>query len=162
MRLGLMAVAVGVCIAGAAIAQEQIATRINWDERPSARDFFRAYPDRARESGVAGYSLLCCAVTADRRLACDVAVDWPSDQGFAAAAQRVARKFRMSEESFAAYRGSGRRVRHGIVWQGRGAIPELSAALAQIHEATRSTCMPPGAEAEPGVDDIVVTTRPIS
>jgi hypothetical protein len=157
MRLVIVASVIAACIAGAAIAQETTAPAIQWDERPSPSDFANAYPSRARDASVAGYSLLCCSVRANRRLDCEVAVAWPSDYGFDRAGEDVAEQFRMSRESFAAWPGGDARIRRGIVWRRGAATPELQAALAQIHDATKATCTPPGVEAAPGADDIITT-----
>lgn len=159
MRLIAMAGLVGICIAGAAFAQNAgMAPR--WEASPTARDFAQAYPRTARDEGLSGYSLLCCTVRPNRTLDCAVAVDWPSGQGFDRAAQRVAREFRLSETGYAQL-APDTQIRRGIVWEAGVRTPELQAALDQIHEATKSTCTPPGVEAAPGADDIVTTMQRI-
>ncbi len=160
MRIVLMVSAlIAACIASAAIAQEQAPTPFQWEERPTARSFSRARPQRSYSEGVSGYSLMCCSVRPDRRLSCEVAVDWPSGYGFDRAAQRVMGDFRLTEESYAALADQDVRIRRGIVWLVGGATPEFEAALGQIHEATKATCMPSGVEASPGADDIVATVQ---
>jgi hypothetical protein len=161
MRVVLL-LAVAVCVAGAAAAQVQRSPAIQWDEHPGPRDFASAYPHRARDAGVAGYSLLCCSVLPNRRLDCEVAAAWPNDYGFDRAGEDVVEQFRMSRESFSAWPGGGARIRRGVVWRRGASTPELDAALAQIHESTKTTCTPPGVEAAPGADDIITTMVQIS
>lgn len=155
MRLVLVTAVVALCLAGAALAQS--APAVQWDEEPTARDFAHAYPDRARDQNVAGYSLLCCTVLPNRRLSCEVAVAWPGGYGFDRAGQDVIQQYRMTQEAFATWPGGDARIRRGVAWRTGASTPGLEAALAQIHEATKSTCTPPGVEAAPGADDIVTT-----
>jgi hypothetical protein len=157
MRWFVVTLVFAASAVGVAVAQDFAGRQ--WEELPSARTFVRARPERSRNEGVAGYSLLCCAVRSDRRLDCEVAVAWPSGYGFDRAAQTVARDFRLSESSYAAM-SPDTRIRQSIVWQVSERTPELQAALDQIHEATKTTCTPAGTEASPA-DDIVVTTERI-
>jgi len=150
-----------ICVAGAALAENAVAPVVEWQSQPGAREFAHAYPDRARNERIAGYSLLCCTVLPNRRLSCEVAVAWPSGYGFDRAGRDVVQQFRMTEASYAAWPGGEARIRRGVAWRTGASTPELEAALAQIHEATKTTCVPPGTEAAPGADDIVVTMVPI-
>lgn len=161
MRFTAAAVLIASCIAGVALAQNATPA-VRWQEQPDARDFAHAYPDRARNERVAGYSLLCCTVLPNRRLSCEVAVAWPNNYGFDRAGRDVIQQYRMTEEAFAAWPGGDARVRRGVVWRAGASTPELEAALSQIHEATKSTCTPPGVEAAPGVDDITTTMIPVT
>lgn len=156
MRVAVAAAIIASCIAGAAIAQNA-APAVQWEEQPDARDFAHAYPERARDQNVAGYSLLCCSVLPNRRLSCEVAAAWPSDYGFDRAGRDVIQQYRMTPDAFAAWPGGDARIRRGVVWRTGASTPELEAALAQIHEATKNTCTPPGVEAAPGADDIVTS-----
>jgi hypothetical protein len=161
MRIIVATAIVASCLAGASLAQNTTPV-IQWADQPDARDFAHAYPDRAREERVAGYSLLCCSVLPNRRLSCEVAVAWPSNYGFDRAGRDVIQQYRLTEEAFASWPGGDARIRRGVVWRAGASTPELEAALSQIHDATKSTCMPAGAEAAPGVDDIVTTMIPVT
>lgn len=150
MRIALIAVLLVACIGGAAVAQRP---DVEWEHNgPNGR----VYPSRALREGIPGYTLMCCRVLPNRRLDCDVAGVWPADQGFEAAARRLMRPQRVSARSYEAL-PSDARIRVGVVWRVEPTAPDSELDLAPIHEATKNICMPPGEEAAPGVDDLVVT-----
>lgn len=65
-----------------------------WERRP--RDLYRYYPRRAREAGIEGAVQLDCRVSTLGMLDCSVISESPPDWGFAAAAIRMARDYRMT------------------------------------------------------------------
>jgi hypothetical protein len=69
--------------------------RPRWIEEPNGRTRERYYPKRRREPGEARVTLLCDVVGAGR-LACAVESEEPRGSGFAEAAQRLARHYRMA------------------------------------------------------------------
>jgi len=68
----------------------------DWMEQPSAGDMAWAYPPAAARKGLTGKAVIRCAVTPDGGLKdCKVAREEPADQGFGAAALKLAPGFRM-------------------------------------------------------------------
>jgi TonB family protein len=72
--------------------------RRRWERRPTARDIAQAYPDEALRSSQSGSVVLLCVILPDRTLDCRVDREAPNHQGFAIAALRVARAFKLSED----------------------------------------------------------------
>lgn len=79
-----------------ATAQAQQASDAAWEHLPSAADFARVYPPRARTQHVSGRALLDCLVLRSQRLRCSVLREEPRGLGFGAAALQLARVFRIA------------------------------------------------------------------
>lgn len=73
-------------------------SEVPFAQRPSASDFSRNYPRRALSAGVSGRVVLSCIVQRSYRLECRVTEEDPSGEGFAQAAQRIARRFRAERQ----------------------------------------------------------------
>jgi TonB family protein len=71
---------------------------IPWRERPSERDYQRAYPRRALDRGISGRVLLRCTILERGDVTCVIVEETPADAGFGAAALRLSRRFRMHTE----------------------------------------------------------------
>jgi TonB family protein len=72
-----------------------VSPAMDWPEAPSYADVAAAYPKRAREAHLGGRATLACKFTNAGRLTdCQVIAEEPKAQGFGAAAQALARKFR--------------------------------------------------------------------
>lgn len=170
MRGVAVALIVGACIAGAALAQVQDATPTasvggageafepQWEERPSARDFARHMPDEAVSQRTPGVVHLCCTPNDDRRLDCRVAFEWPREHGFGAGVLRASRGFRLTLESQAAFRADPDAwLQIPVVFRSSRSTPALEDALARIREGTQGLCAPTGANPGPPQEPILVT-----
>jgi TonB family protein len=73
-------------------------SEVPFTQRPSARDFSRHYPNRALRAGLDGRVTLSCTVRRDLRLDCLIAAEDPPNEGFGAAALRIAGRFRAARE----------------------------------------------------------------
>jgi len=69
-------------------------SRPRWAQRASARDLAAAYPEAAARRGVEGRVVLDCLIGADLAIRCRATTETPDGYGFAAAALRVAQKYR--------------------------------------------------------------------
>lgn len=111
MRGMMIGIACVIALVSGALAQEQAAApaspTIRFDMMPDGRDFARNYPSAARREGAPGVVALCCTIQPDRRLACDVAAEWPQERGFGAASLMVMREFRVFEESYLQAQAAG-------------------------------------------------------
>ena len=71
-----------------------------WLRKPSGEEMAGAYPDRDVRAGVTGVATLSCSVAANGTVGdCRVASETPASAGFGAAAQKLARYFRMSPQT---------------------------------------------------------------
>jgi protein TonB len=71
-----------------------------WLKKPGAREFARFYPDSALRREIGGFVTLSCAVTANGMVRdCQVAGETPAEEGFGAAALKLAPYFRMSPQT---------------------------------------------------------------
>lgn len=66
-----------------------------WAQRPDGHQFWRHYPTRAMDIGQSGMVILHCTVLADYALDCSAVYEGPEGWGFAEAALRIARSFRV-------------------------------------------------------------------
>jgi TonB family protein len=73
-------------------------SEVPFAQRPSARDFSRHYPNRALRAGINGRVALSCTVRQDLRLDCLIAEEDPPNEGFGAAALRIAGRFRAARQ----------------------------------------------------------------
>jgi len=73
-------------------------SEVPFTQQPSAGDFNRHYPRRARNAGVNGRVVLACVVQRNLRLGCNVAEEDPPGEGFATAALRLSRQFRAGRQ----------------------------------------------------------------
>jgi protein TonB len=90
-----------------------------WLSRPSQDDIARLYPERARQSGVAGSATLDCVVSREGALsACAVVSERPASQGFGQAALKLAARFQAGPATAAGWPTAGYRVRVPIEWSG--------------------------------------------
>ncbi len=72
----------------------------SWLRKPSGEEMANVYPDHAIRRGIAGSATLSCVVAADGRVHdCRVAAETPPDEGFGAAAAKLARYFRMNPQT---------------------------------------------------------------
>ncbi|TPW02376.1 MAG: TonB protein, partial [Alphaproteobacteria bacterium] len=69
-------------------------SRPQWAQRASARDLTAAYPDAAARRQIEGRVVLDCLIGADLAIRCRATSETPSGYGFAAAALRVAQRYR--------------------------------------------------------------------
>lgn len=78
----------------------KIIGRPQWIAKPGARELARVYPDRAMRLGLEGSATLSCEVAAAGTVRnCAVSAETPQDQGFGAAALKLAPYFRMSPQT---------------------------------------------------------------
>ncbi len=71
-----------------------------WLRKPSGEEMAGAYPDRDVRGGITGVATLSCTVAANGTVRdCRVASETPASAGFGAAAQKLARYFRMSPQT---------------------------------------------------------------
>jgi hypothetical protein len=156
----LAAVVIAACVAGAALAQDEAPPRFEpqWEERPSARDFARHMPRDLVENGVASVVHLCCTPRDDRRLDCRVAFEWPQQRGFGDASLRIARGFRLTPDSQAAFRADANAwLQIPFVFQPSHPPREFEGISQRIGERTRGLCAPAGVDPGPPLELIVMT-----
>jgi len=72
---------------------------VRWTARPSAADFERYYPTRARNHYVSGRTVLACVVMQDQSLTCEVRSEDPPGYGFGDAAIQISHSFRMAPQT---------------------------------------------------------------
>jgi protein TonB len=71
-----------------------------WLKKPGAREFARFYPDSALRREIGGFATLSCAVAANGTVrGCQVVGETPVEEGFGAAALKLAPYFRMSPQT---------------------------------------------------------------
>jgi protein TonB len=71
-----------------------------WLKKPGAREFARFYPDSALRREIAGMATLSCTVAANGAVHdCQVVGETPAEEGFGAAALKLAPYFRMSPQT---------------------------------------------------------------
>lgn len=71
-----------------------------WLKKPGAREYARFYPDSALRREVGGLATLSCMVTASGAVRdCQVVSETPAEEGFGAAALKLAPYFRMSPQT---------------------------------------------------------------
>lgn len=143
------------CVGGVAFAQAPPIDgrfRPQWDQMPNAHDFAGNYPTSALENNISGIVHLCCTPRDDRRLDCRVGFEWPEDRRFGEASLTIARRFRMSRESHAAYQADPNAwLQVPIRWNTLD-LPENYAEIAQrITDGTRNLCNPNAASSAPSV-----------
>jgi len=96
MMIALMALALGAAAPQASVQAPTPMTEVLYDRMPTRREVVEAYPSRAWNHRASGMAVISCAVTADGRLSdCLAKSEDPSGEGFAAAALRLAPRFRI-------------------------------------------------------------------
>ena len=71
-------------------------TGVRWVDRPGRRDYERAYPQRALDSGQSGHVTLDCTASASGALNCSIGTELPRGYGFGGAALNLSRQFRLA------------------------------------------------------------------
>lgn len=115
-----------------------------WEQRPTGRDFAVSYPRDAVRRGQSGVTVLCCTPNEDRYLACRTAFEAPRNAGFGEAAVRIARRFRMTEASYVAYRSNANNWLQVPINFAMAPLNEGAWARIQrtAREATQGLCRP--------------------
>jgi hypothetical protein len=136
----------GACVAGAALAQNPpIDGRFmpQWDQMPGPHDFAGNYPRSALSNNIPGIVHLCCTPREDRRLDCRVGFEWPESRRFGEASLTIARRFRMSHESYAAYQADPNAwLQVPITWNTTQPPENYDEIARRIREGTRNLCNP--------------------
>jgi len=144
----IAAAIVGLCVVTAALAQEEPpapteSPAFSLRLEPTTRPLQRAYPERALARGVAGVVHLCCTAGADRRISCEVGVEWPNNRSFGDAGLALMNGRTLTEESFAQLQNvPGATFRVPIRWQTVPAPPELDGVIQRIDSETENLCGP--------------------
>ena len=108
MRL-LLILAAALVIGGIAFAQGEppvgpVRFRdIEYDARPTGRDFQLHHPQAAIARRQPGTVQLCCEPLPNRTLSCRVGHEWPTNWGFGPAAVEIGRSFQLSEAAYQRY-----------------------------------------------------------
>jgi len=80
--------------------QDPVIRSPTWLKKPGAREYARFYPDSALRREVGGLATLSCMVTASGAVRdCQVVGETPAEEGFGAAALKLAPYFRMSPQT---------------------------------------------------------------
>jgi hypothetical protein len=97
--------------------------------------------------GIQGAAIICCVAREDRTLDCASVLEWPADEGFGEASLAVAREFRLSEESYAAYSETpGNWLRRIIIWRLSDRYsPQFERGMELVREINQRACAPEGA-----------------
>lgn len=151
MRGLLTTAVVAVCIAGAALAQTGAVPDLEFEQLPVGQDYARAYPNDALNAGQEGVGVLCCTIREDRTLDCESRFEAPRNFGFGTASLAIARRFRVTPESYAAYQAgpnAGRPFRRLISWTMEDVSPEWRRYMVAVREQTANICEP-GAPSAP-------------
>lgn len=83
---------------------------VRWVNRPSRRDYARAFPQRALDAGQSGRVTLDCTASGSGALDCSVGNELPRGYGFGNAALELSRQFRLAPTT-----GDGRSVAGGHI-----------------------------------------------
>ena len=151
MRVLAAALALGACIAGAALAQDTspLVFVPRWEAEPSGADYVRLYPRAALNQNVSGVAVLCCTPRADRGLDCRVGHEWPAAQGFGAASLQAAQHFRLTQTSYEDFQThSDTQIRLGMMWAAAVVSQETRDRLASIDLETGFICADLAVEAQ--------------
>lgn len=147
-RIVMTSLVIAASVAASALAQvtplpEPFAGAV-WDMQPDGRDYARHYPPAAMHQTIQGAAIVCCVAREDRGLNCRSVFEFPEGHGFGAASELITREFRLSEESYAAYRQNpGNWIRRTIIWSIVGAdSPQYSGARELISEIAQQACVP--------------------
>lgn len=116
---------------------------LDWETRPTGRDFERHYPRRAAEVGQSGVAILCCPVSPDGTLDCVSAYESPDGAGFGEAGVAISRAFRMKAADASRFASSGERLRVPIwfLMYTNSSDARVQAAQAEVFAATQSICV---------------------
>jgi hypothetical protein len=137
--------AIALCLAGAALAQDEAPANpeLEYEREPTGADYARYFPPRYNAPGAAGVVVMCCRPNADRGLSCDVAFEAPRRVGFGEASLNIARRFRLTPESAAAYEAGPRRpLKRTINWVMAPKPEGWDEYFAQVQTATANICDP--------------------
>lgn len=144
----------GVCLAGAALAQGQDDTSPlvftpRWEGEPSGSDYVRLYPRDALNQNVSGVAVLCCTPRADRDMDCRVGHEWPEGRGFGAASLEAARRFRLTQTAYEDFQShSDTQIRIGMMWAAAIVSEETRNRLVSIDRETGFVCEDLAVEAQ--------------
>jgi TonB family protein len=91
-----LAAAAAAAPSGGTPAAPTLVTMPDWASKPNGEDLAEFYPKAAAASGTPGSATISCKIDVEGALMdCAVLTETPSDQGFGAAALKMAAKFKM-------------------------------------------------------------------
>jgi hypothetical protein len=99
-----------------AAAQNGVAARMHWVQRPTARDLLFAYPPEALDRAVDARVTMDCLIQSDGALACVVVEEAPAGYNFAEAARLLSTRFRVTTTDTLEQSTIGQRLRVPIVF----------------------------------------------
>ncbi len=115
-----------------------------WAQTPTSYDCWGNYPRSARGNSVTGVVQMCCTPLENRRLDCRVAFETPEDRHFGETTLRVARRFRLTPQSYAAYRADPNVwLQLPVLWEPILPAENREEFLAAVNHRTRGLCAPP-------------------
>ena len=144
MRWLAIAVVVVACLTGAATARNAGGGRFTpeWSQTPSSYDCWGNYPPSAR-GAVTGVVHMCCVPGQDRRLNCRMAFEWPRDRHLGEATMRIARRFRLTQASYEAYRADPDAwLQVAVLWEPIVPAVNRDEFILAIDQRTRGLCAP--------------------
>lgn len=137
---------IGLCIAGAALAQGAPSNgrfEPAWTRQPTAADLAEYYPSRALDRGRDGLAFLCCVPQDDGSIDCRLGAEWPERQGFGFAALRLADRYRMSEAEVARFRATpGAWLQVQLTFIMAGYDNGFQEERPQVEQANANVCRP--------------------
>ncbi len=144
--LQALVLVVALIFAGVALAQDVSSDHRfvpTWDDTPTSYDCWGNYPRSARGNSVSGVVHMCCVPRQDRRLDCSIAFEWPRNRHFGEAALRVARRFRLTAESYSAYRADPNAwMQVPVLWEPITPTRNRAEVLAAMDPYVRGLCAP--------------------
>jgi hypothetical protein len=136
------------CVIGTAFAQDTPSSHRftpEWSQVPTSYDCWGNYPRSARGNSVTAIVHMCCTPRPDRRLDCRIAFEQPENRRFGERTLRIARRFRLSEESYAEYRADPNAwLQVPVLWEPILPAVNRDEYIAAVNERTRGLCAPPG------------------
>lgn len=131
---------------GVALAQDTATSRRfipEWAQTPTSYDCWGNYPRSARGNSVTAVVQMCCTPREDRRLNCQVAFEVPENRHFGEATLRIARRFRLTRESYAAYQSYPNAwLQLPVLWEPILPAENREEFLVAVNQRTRGLCAP--------------------